>query len=140
MLDGNSHGLLYLEEDEDLRIAVLDDNPGIGEVLQKGLELDGHCVVAYINPSKFLETFMQSTIASIPFDLLIVDLFLSEGISGVEVIQQVWSVFPELPVILISASSLWQIDPARRVLPGVKVLQKPFSLSTLQAMVKELST
>ena len=123
-----------------MRIAVLDDNTGICEVLQKGLELDGHCVVTYINPSKFLAMFKESTTASIPFDVLVIDLFLSEGISGVEVIQQVWSAYPKLPVILISASSLWQIEPASRVLPGVKVLQKPFSLSTLQAMVKELST
>ncbi len=123
-----------------MRIAVLDDNLGIGEMLQVGLELDGHTVVVYVNTSKFLATLMEPTTSSTPFDLLIVDLFLSEGNSGVEVIHQVWNAFPDLPVILISEGSSWQIVPARTVLPGVRVLRRPFSLGTLIAMVKELST
>jgi DNA-binding response OmpR family regulator len=131
--------LPFLEEDGELRIAVLDDNLSIGEMLQVGLELDGHTVVVHFNPSKFLATLMEPTTASTPFDLLIIDLCLSEGISGVEVIHQVWNDFPDLPVILISAGSSWQIEAARNALPGVRVLRKPFSLLTLMAMVKELS-
>ena len=123
-----------------MRIAVLDDNLGIGEMLQTGLGLYGYTVVTYSKPSEFLASLMEPTSASTPPGLLIVDLFLSEGISGVEVIRQVWNAFPDLPVILISAGGFWQIEPARRALPGVRVLQKPFSLPTLLAMVKELST
>jgi DNA-binding response OmpR family regulator len=122
-----------------LRIAVLDDNLGIREMLQTGLELKGYTVVAYDNPSKFLATLMEPPTVPTPFDLLIVDLLLGEGISGVEVILQVWKVFPDLPAILISAGAFWQIEPARRALPGVRVLRKPFSVATLLAMVTELS-
>ena len=122
-----------------MRIAVLDDNLDIGEMLQRSLELDGHTVATFCIPSQFLATLMEPTSASTPFDLFIVDLFLSEGISGVEVIHQVWNAFPALPVILISAGSSWQIEPARTALPGVKVLRKPFSLEILLAMVKEFS-
>src|SRR5205085_3669016 len=110
----------------------------IGEMLQHGLVQDGHTVDVYCSPSKFLA--MEPTTTSTPFDLLIVDFFLSEGISGAEVIHQVWKDFPGLPVILISAASFWQIEPARRALSGVRVLRKPFSLAALQTMVKELST
>ena len=123
-----------------MRIAVLDDNVAISEMLQHGLELAGHTVVVYYSPSKFLAKIIEPTTASIPFDLLIVDLLLEEGMSGVEVIHRAWSSFPDLPVILISAGSSWQIEAARGALPSVKVLRKPFNLSTLLAMVKELST
>jgi len=126
-----------------MRIAVLDDNVAIGEMLQNALELAGHTAVVYYSPSKFLAKIIESTTASIPFDLLIVDLLLEvleEGLSGVEVIHRAWNSFPDLPVILISAGSSWQIEAARRALPSVKVLRKPFSLATLLAMVKELST
>jgi len=123
-----------------MRIAVLDDNADIGEMLQQALELAGHTVVVYYSPSKLLAKIIEPTTASIPFDLLIVDLLLEEGMSGVEVIHRAWHSFPDLPVILISTGSSWQIEAARRALPSVKVLRKPFSLSTLLAMVKELST
>ena len=107
-------------------------------MLQLGLELDGHTVVVYFNPSKFLATLMEPTTASTPFDLLIIDLFLSEGISGVEVIHQVRKIFPDLPVILISAASAWEIEAAKRALPTVRVLRKPFSMASLLALIQEL--
>jgi two-component system, cell cycle response regulator CpdR len=122
-----------------MRIVVLDDQRSICEVLQLGLELDGHTVDIYDIPSAFLVTLTASATTSEPFDLLIVDLCLSEGMSGVEVIHQVWDAFPNLPVILISAASSWLIEPARRALPGVRVLAKPFSIRSLLALMKEFA-
>ena len=121
-----------------MRIAVLDDNQCIGEMLQQYLELEGHTVVVYCSPSKFLVNIIEPTTASTPLDLLVVDLFLSEGFSGVEVIQQVWNAFPDLPVILISAASAREIEAAKRGLPTVRVLQKPFSMASLLALIQEL--
>ncbi|GAC1347799.1 MAG: hypothetical protein NVSMB27_14020 [Ktedonobacteraceae bacterium] len=107
--------------------------------MQQGLELDGHTVVVHFSPSKFLANIIESKTASTPFDLIIVDLFLSEGISGVEVIHQVWNTFPNLPVILISAGSSWDIEATRRALPTVRVLRIPFSMAGLLKMIQELS-
>src|ERR1700682_2575085 len=121
-----------------MRIAVLDDNQIIGEMLQQYLELEGHTVVVYYSPLKFLVNMIEPTSVSTPFDLMIVDLFLSEGISGGEVIHQVRKIFPDLPVILISAASAWEIEAARRVFPTVRVLRKPFRMATLLAMIQEL--
>ncbi len=131
-----------MEGDQDVKIAVLDDNVIIGEMLQQGLELVRHTVVVYSSPSKFFTNIHaeESKAASAPFDLIIVDLLLSEEFSGVEVIHQVRNTFPNLPAILISAGSSWEIDAARRALPTVRVLRKPFKMTTLLAMIKELST
>jgi|SRR5947209_4558255 len=128
-----------MEKDKDMRIAVLDDNITIGEMLEQGLGLAGHTVAVYFSPSKFLADIIGPTTATTPFDLIIVDLFLPEGISGVEVIQQVKNSFPDLPVILISAGSAWEIEAARKALPTVKVLRQPFKMATLLAMIQELS-
>ena len=121
-----------------MRIAILDDDLTIGEMLQQGLELAGHTVVVHFSPSKFLANIIEPTTASAPFDVMIVDLFRSEGISGVEVIHQVRKTFPDLPVILISAGSSQEIEAARRTLPPVRVLRNPFSMATLLAMIQEL--
>ena len=123
-----------------MRIAVLDDNQNIGEMLQQYLELEGHTVVVYCSPSKFLANIIEPTTASTPLDLMIVDLFLSEGISGGEVIHHVRRILPDLPAIFIAVGSSWQIEAARRALPTVRVLQKPLNIATLLAMVKELAT
>ena len=124
-----------------MKIVVLDDNLAIGEMLQQGLELAGHSVVVYCSPSTFFADIKvaEPKTALAPFDLILVDLLLSEGTSGVEVIHRVSNIFPDLPVILISAASSWAIAGARRALPTVRVLQKPFRIATLLAMLKELS-
>src|SRR5207244_11656302 len=121
-----------------MRIAVLDDNLTIGLMLQHGLELAGHTVAVYSSPSKFLADIIAPTTPSTSFDLIIVDLLLSEGFSGVDVIHQVRNTFPDLPVILISAGSTQEIEAASRALPTVRVLRKPFKRATLLALIKEL--
>jgi DNA-binding response OmpR family regulator len=122
-----------------MKIAVLDDNVAVGEMLQDGLQLIGHTVSVFFSSSQFLAALSTPTTAQHPFDLIIVDLLLSEGISGVEVIAQARRTFPDLPAILISAGSSWDIEAARRAMPDIKVLRKPFRLITLLTMVKELS-
>ena len=121
-----------------MRIAVLEDDITIGEMLQDGLKLEGHTVVVYYSPIEFLAKIIEPANASISFDLIIVDLFISEGISGAEVIHQVRHTFPNLPVIFIAAGSSSQIEDARRAMPTVRILQKPFSMTTLIAMIREL--
>ena len=81
---------------------------------------------------------IMSGCQSTPLDLMIVDLFLSEGISGGDVIHQVRKILPDLPVILISAASAWEIEAAKRALPTVRVLRKPFSMASLLALIQEL--
>ncbi len=125
-----------------MKIAVLDNNVAIGEMLQQGLEMAGHTVVVYSSPSTFFADIKVADpkTALAPFDLILVDLLLSEGTSGIEVIHGMRNIFPDLPAILISAASCWAIEAARRALPTVRVLQKPFRIATLLAMMKELSS
>jgi DNA-binding response OmpR family regulator len=130
--------LPYAEEDKDMRIAVLEDDITIGELLQQGLKLEGHTVVVYYSPTEFLANIIESMTATTSFDLIIVDFFISEGISGAEVIHQVRYTFPDLPAIFIAVGSSSQIDAARRAVPTVRVLRKPFSMTTLLAMIREL--
>jgi DNA-binding response OmpR family regulator len=121
-----------------MRIGILEDNIFIGEMLQQGLKLEGHPVVVYYSPTEFLAHISEPTIASTSFDLVIIDLFFSEGISGVEVIHHVRRILPDLPAIFIAVGSSWQIEAARRALPTVRVLRKPFSMTILLAMIQEL--
>ena len=124
-----------------MKIAVLDDNLIIGEMLQQALELAGYNVVVYSSPSAFFTDInaKEAKPASTPLDLMIIDLILLEGSSGVEVIHQVRNIFSNLPIILISEGSSWELEAATRTLPLVRILRKPFKMATLLSTVKELA-
>ncbi|MDW8107236.1 MAG: response regulator [Armatimonadota bacterium] len=70
-------------------------------------------------------------------DLMIVDLRLRLG-SGIAVVQQARQLYPELPVILITAYAATE-DLQRALAVGVDaVLYKPFDIDTLLATVRRL--
>lgn len=128
-----------MREGEQVKIAVLDDNLAIGEMLQQGLGLAGHTIFVYSYPSQFFTALYaeQAKTLSAPFDAILVDLQLGEGFSGVEVTRQVRSVFPDLLLVLISAGASWEIEAVRKALPTLKVLRKPFKIATLLAWIQE---
>jgi DNA-binding response OmpR family regulator len=68
-----------------MNIAVLEENPDIGDMLQHGLELAGYSVVVYSRTAPFFAALLAPP--SAPLDCLIVDLPLSEGMSGGEIVQ-----------------------------------------------------
>ena len=121
-----------------MRIAVLEDNKTIGEMLQQGLHLEGHTVFIYSSLTEFLANIIDPTTASTSFNLIIVDLFISAGISEAEIIHQVRHTVPNLPVIFIVAEISPQIEATRRAVPTMRVLRKPFSMTALLAMIREL--
>jgi len=59
--------------------------------------------------------------------------------SGGEVVQRVRKTFPALPAVLIVEGSSWEIDAARRDLPGIEVIRKPFKLTMLLSLLKKLA-
>lgn len=122
-----------------MKIAVLDDNAAVGQMLQDALHLVRHTVSVFLSPSQFLAVLNRPHTAQPPFDLIIVDLLLSEGMSGLDVITRVRKTFPDLPAILITAGTSWDVEAARRSMPDIKILRKPFSLAALLNIVKELS-
>lgn len=129
------------KKEQGMKIAVLDDNLIIGEMLQQALELTGYNVVVYSSPSAFFIGINaeESKPTSTPLDLMIIDLILLEGSTGVEVIHQMRNTFPNLPIILISEGSSWEIEAATKALPSVRILRKPFKMTTLLSIVKELA-
>ena len=122
-----------------MKIAVLDDNAAVGEMLQDALHLVRHTVSVFLSPSQFLAALSRASTVRSPFDLIIVDLFLSEGMSGIDAVNQARKTFPDLLAILITAGTSWDIEAARRAMPDIKILRKPFSLAALLNMVNELS-
>ena|SRR5712692_6264605 len=125
-----------------MNIGLLEDNPAILEYMTVALEMAGHRVRAYTQGSSLLKTiFIGSDIQSpLPYDLLIVDLFLPGDLSGLEAIERIQQAIPlsELPTILISAGSQDELEQVQKQLPGVPILRKPFKMNVLLELVEGL--
>jgi len=110
-----------------LRIGILEDYGSLAEALELTLSLDGHSVVTASTAEALLDLVGS---ARCP-DLILVDLRLSGGRSGADVIRESRAIQPDLPAILMSAAPLRMLAAAADGLPRVRILQKPFPFSAL---------
>ena len=118
-----------------LHVLVVDDEPGVREVLVQYLCLDGHTVATASNGREGLERFFQET-----FDVVVTDYAMPE-LFGDKLAEAIKQASPSTPVILLTGfGNLMQTTATRSAAPNV-VLSKPIRLSkfreTLAAVVQE---
>ena len=123
-----------------MKIAILEDQPDILELLTTGLELAGHRAYPYRTGTSLVETLFipQSKHAPPPYDLVIIDLYLPGTPSGLEVINSIHQhISPRtLPIILTSATSQSELTNLQAHLPTVTVLRQPFHVKDLLAFIE----
>ena len=115
------------------KLLIIDDNKEILTALTDFLSKKKYDVVSAsdgLDGLKLLETEQQG------FDLIITDLVMP-NISGVGLISIIKKNFPDLPVIAITG---WGEHPEALATEAQanRVLQKPFHLSELDAVIREL--
>ena len=81
------------------KIWVIDDDNSIRWVLEKALEKAGIDVVSFDSGSKALQTLQKEEPAVIISDIRM------PGINGLELLEQIGSTYPKLPVIIMTAHS-----------------------------------
>lgn len=113
-----------------LRILVAEDEPSVGRLLAKSLDLEGYSVELTHDGREALSRYEPGG-----YDLLILDSMLSRR-SGLEVVVQLRNAGDGVPIILTSAAG----DGSGRVEPfaftyRVELLRKPFGLRELRTAV-----
>lgn len=126
-----------------MRIGLLEDNPSIVDWLSTALGMAGHSVSPYYDgPSLLAHLFATESISpTLPFDLLLVDLYLPGGISGLDVINRLRKAIPseQFPIIVVSGASLSELNRLHASHPDIPVLQEPFRVGTLLEQIEMLS-
>ncbi len=112
------------------RIAVLDDERRMVEIISMVLAREGYDVHGFVEPA----TLLQS-LAGEPFDLLITDLRMP-GTDGLEVMARVRQADAAVPVILITAHATVATAIAAMRDGAFDYVQKPFDNDELKALVK----
>ena len=110
-------------------ILVVDDEEIIRALFKETLEELGHSVIATENGSEGLELVKQRY-----FDLVFLDLKMP-GIDGVELLCQIKTIKPKLPVTIITGYP--DSDMMARILAQgpFGVMSKPFGESDIQAAI-----
>jgi DNA-binding NtrC family response regulator len=103
-------------------ILIVDDEPRLGDALQRALEFDGHTAVYLSDPEAALRALRARA-----FDVLLTDLVMP-GIDGLEVLLRAKRIRPSCEVVLMTAFAT--VDTARTALKrgAVDYLTKPFSV------------
>ncbi|HTL26891.1 MAG TPA: sigma-54 dependent transcriptional regulator [Burkholderiales bacterium] len=102
------------------RILVIDDDPGLGEVVELLLEREGYAVQRAANLKRGIELA-----GSERFELVITDLKLPDG-TGLDAIRTIRELRPGLPLIMITSYSSMESAIAALRAGAVDYIIKPF--------------
>ncbi|HLZ57850.1 MAG TPA: hypothetical protein VKR06_12950 [Ktedonosporobacter sp.] len=114
-----------------MKIAILERDPLLSDLLKRALELAGYTVVTSATLAHFFALQACDLPCSERVDLLILE-------SDQNVLQEIASVLsssPDLPVILLSSDSL-PVCAATEGMLGVWVLQKPCKVCVLMRAIE----
>jgi DNA-binding response OmpR family regulator len=110
-------------------ILIVDDEPSVGDALKLVLESQGYEVVLVTKGVDGIDQARQRS-----FGFGVVDLFLND-ISGFQVISDLRSLQPQIPILLITAHGSPQIFAEAKKLGAVGALAKPFSPADLLKVI-----
>src|SRR5215470_14985027 len=114
---------------EKIGILIVDDEPSVGDGLRLVLESSGYEVVLV---TKGLDGIDQARRRSFGFS--VVDLYLTD-ISGFQVISDLRSLQPHIPILLITAHGSPQVFAEAIKLGAVGALAKPFHPAELLKLI-----
>ncbi len=114
-----------------MNVLIANDNRGTLHLLSGFFKYMGFEVTTVANGEEALERFDECS----SWSLVVTDVQMDPGPSGLAVLQKIRSSHPDLPVLVISGEGGYA-KPAVEL--GAGFLQKPFSLDDLRGLVEEL--
>ncbi|MEE9399363.1 MAG: response regulator [Dehalococcoidales bacterium] len=116
---------------EQVRILVVDDEVAVRLVLQRILEGLGYHVVTAANGQEALDKIPQLNIRVVLLDIMM------PGMSGMEVLQQITTNWPETCVIMVTAVADAQTATEAMKLGAYDYITKPFMRDDVAQKVQE---
>ncbi len=113
-------------------LLIVDDEEELRENLRDLLEFSGYTVVAASTGEEALEQFYAKS-----FDAVLLDIQLP-GIDGLETLKRIKEVRPEIPVAMVSASSVRGILAKAEEYGANRTILKPYSHQEMLDAVKEM--
>ena len=112
------------------RVVVIDDEPALGENIQRMLRLPGNSVSVFVDPVKGLADCLAN-----PPDLILLDMRMP-GMSGEEVFARLHESNPSLAIVFLTAFGSVESAVVAMRNGAFDYLQKPFKREDLLLVVK----
>jgi len=134
----SNHGAPNMSKDGHARILVLEDEALIRKLISTALSQAGHEVIETKEGKETIEVYRKSFQEGHPYDLLIMDLTIEDGMGGIEAIARIKEIDPNARAIVSSGYSdePAMSNPAAYGFSGV--LPKPYQPQQLIEVVRGL--
>ena len=114
------------------KILVIDDEPGVRDLLETLLTRKGYDVVLADSGQKGLEIFRRARA-----DVIVLDLKIPE-MDGLTVLQHIRDLNPTQPVVILTGAGSPEIEQQVRTLGVTEYVEKEFALHLLGDALKRL--
>ncbi|MFW5739593.1 MAG: ATP-binding protein, partial [Myxococcota bacterium] len=118
------------------QILVVDDEPGQRRLVRRRLQKLGYTVEEAPDGMQALELASKARTAETPFDLVLLDMILSEGFDGLTTLQKLMKLDPSLRAIIVSGHAQEERGRLAEML-GATWLGKPYDAMTLARLVRD---
>ena len=120
------------------KILLMDDEQVILEVTKEVLNFLGYEVFFAQEGAAAIEIFSRERLAGRPFDLIILDLSVPEGMGGQETFEKLHALDPSVKAIVSSGytSEPMMTDPKKFGLAGV--LGKPYRIADIKTLLETI--
>jgi DNA-binding response OmpR family regulator len=116
------------------RIAVVDDERDIADILKRGLEQNGFKVDSFTDPELALRNFKPNT-----YDLMIIDIRMPK-LNGFDLYRELRKKDAAIRVVFLTAFEIYY-EEFRKIFPTIDVrafIRKPVSIASLVTQVRAL--
>jgi DNA-binding response OmpR family regulator len=115
-------------------IAIIEDNNAIAQLIITALEMHNYAVKHFTEGASFFFS-LQTTF----YDLVLIDLTLPGGVSGLQVITFLREMYPTIPIIVVSAAGENILAGLHTLYPTLPIMRKPFKIQELMQEVEKVS-
>ena len=115
-------------------ILIVEDEPVLREMARNILENCGYKIFEASSGKDALDVWERRTS---PIDLLLTDMVMPEGVSGVELAEELLVAQPNLKILFTSGYTANEVNPELLARTHARFLQKPYAHNDLTRTVRE---